>query len=437
MESFQAYFHRKHEEARLLASFLVPAPTMPRPHSVEAVIEQKFRLAAALKAERALAAWSRSETSWAGASVDRIGPYNLRSSYQRADLTVAGPAIYGPPRQVGFNEVSTIYAASGMSSLSTLLLALGRTLPGARLTVPAGTYSETLEVITHFGAGLHLDERVSAINRLPDRTTPRQEPRILLIDSSVSAHALFPSEGGCGDYDFILFDTTCLWPGSGRIRQVLRWVACIGSPVVLVRSHSKLDSLGIEYGRLGSAVLLAPAQADLARVALLEQLEEEIKRAVRLFGAAPVPAHFPPFAGHPCYAVLSAVRIARMIANGRRMVHNLIRQGVPILIYGHGLYGVLQAHRSWDLEDAKQVASHLVEDLRAAVHPVRYSGSFGFDFVALDGFPNPAGSGASRPHGVRLAFADIPTQVADELSDRIARWWRANILSQPSRRRVA
>ena len=68
MESFQAYFHRKHEEARLLASFLVPAPTMPRPHSVEAVIEQKFRLAAALKAERALAAWSRSETSWAGAS---------------------------------------------------------------------------------------------------------------------------------------------------------------------------------------------------------------------------------------------------------------------------------------------------------------------------------------------------------------------------------
>src|SRR3954454_4994771 len=83
-------------------------------------------------------------------------------------------------------------------------------------------------------------------------------------------------------------------------------------------------------------------------------------------------------------------------------------------------------------------AKPAVQSNRAtSVHPVRYSGSFGFDFVALDGFPNPAGSGASRPHGVRLAFADIPTPVADELSDRIARWWRANILSQPSRRRVA
>ena len=34
-----------------------------------------------------------------------------------------------------------------MSSISTLLLALGRLVPGARLIAPAGAYGETVEVV--------------------------------------------------------------------------------------------------------------------------------------------------------------------------------------------------------------------------------------------------------------------------------------------------
>ena len=73
----------------------------------------------------------------------QIGPYDLYSSYQRADLTVAGPPIYSRFDCAGYREVSTTYAASGMSSISTLLLALGRLLPGACLIAPASAYSET------------------------------------------------------------------------------------------------------------------------------------------------------------------------------------------------------------------------------------------------------------------------------------------------------
>jgi len=421
-ESLEAYFQRKQEELLFLTGFLARPPGLPEPRSIEAVTEHKFRLAAALKAERALADWRRTETSWADDGRPyHIGFYDLQSSYRRADLTLDGPPIYGALADTGWREISTTYAGSGMSSISTLLAALGRVLPGARLVAPAGAYGETLEAVAHYGGSLRLDEP-----RPGDRPlgpAPRAEPCVVLVDSCVPARLVPPArDGRC---DLVLFDTTCLSAGSARIRRVLSWAGSMETPVALLRSHAKLDSLGIEYGRLGSTVLLAPAWTDRTRFAWLKRLDEEIKRAVRLFGVAPVPASLPPFAGHGRFALLNAKRIARIIANGRRIMRCLIRRGVPVTCYQHGLYGVLRAPDAWSLERAKRVAGVLANELRQAALPVRHAGSFGFDFFAMDGFPDLA----LDRHGVRLAFSDVPGAVADDVSDRIARWWTAHVLT--------
>jgi len=266
MESLEAYFQRKREELHFLASLLARPPALPEPQSIDAVVELKFRLGAALKAERALTDWCRTETNWTAEGQSyQIGPYDLYSSYQRADLTVAGPPIYRRLDHTGYREVSTIYAASGMSSISTLLLALGRLLRGARLIAPAGAYSETLEAVVHYGGGLRLDQAPPALAPPPTVAASNKEPRILLIDFSAPRRLVPPRRDE--RYDLIVFDTTCLSAGSARARRVLRWAAFVDTPIVLVRSHTKLDSLGLEYGRLGSAVLLAPAQTDRTRFA--------------------------------------------------------------------------------------------------------------------------------------------------------------------------
>jgi hypothetical protein len=119
------------------------------------------------------------------------------------------------------------------------------------------------------------------------------------------------------------------------------------------------------------------------------------------------------------------------------MMRHLIRSGVPVTSYQHGLYGVLRSPDPWSLERAKDVAGRLAADLRKAALPVRHAGSFGFDFFVMDGFPDPASDGAPDRHGVRLAFSDVPGPVADEVSDRIARWWRAHIERLHPGRRAA
>jgi hypothetical protein len=58
------YVDRKHEELTLLDGFGTPL-ALRHPVSVVEVIERKFHIAAALKAEHALHAWTRTETGWA------------------------------------------------------------------------------------------------------------------------------------------------------------------------------------------------------------------------------------------------------------------------------------------------------------------------------------------------------------------------------------
>ena len=319
-----------------------------------------------------------------------------------------------------------------MSAVSAVLSAIGRVRPGARVAAPAGAYGETLEAIAARGIGIE-PELVPADCSFAVGATGR--PRVLLVDSFAPGGFAAPDlRNRC---DLVLFDTSCLWSGSGRIRRVLYSAGLTAVPIALVRSHTKLDSLGIEYGRLGSVVLHAPLWTDPKRHAWLEGLDQEIKRAIRLSGTAPVPLHFPPFAGHPRHAELSAKRIARIIANGRNITRRLIGHGIPVASCRHGLYGVLRAPDLWAREDAMSVAGRLVDGLCRAALPVRHAGSFGFDFFAMDVFPDGAGEHAPEKHGVRLAFSDVPGPVALEVSDQIAAWWTANVLPGHAGRRAA
>ena len=145
LETAASYLDRKHREIGLIDACLATPLKLDALASAEAVIERKFKVARALRAQRSLESWAITETARPEAQRWRSGAYRFSYEYQRADLHVRGPAIYD------------------------------------------GT-------------------------------------------------------------DVVVFDTTCFWQDSARIRIVIDWALRAGLPMALVRSHAKLDSLGSNMG---------------------------------------------------------------------------------------------------------------------------------------------------------------------------------------------
>jgi hypothetical protein len=419
MESTQMYLDRKYEELVLLRSFLSAPSKMRYPKSVAEVIEQKFHFSAALKAEHALRDWAQTETAWTRSAWPRSGPFEFRYDYQRADLEVRGPSFYALDKTV---PAEIIYTSSGMAAISALLMATALVLSEAEILLLPHTYVETIELIDSHAR--HLKPVTLAKSPAEIISRGSRRPRILLLDSCTLAAAFDATlECASASVDLVIFDTTCFSSGSGRIARVLRWARRAALPLVLVRSHTKLDSLGVEYGRLGSALFVGSRdESDRTEQKFLQSLSFEMRKAVRLFGCAALPAHFPPYVGAPAYRTLTDRRVAAMLRNNRRTARlfSTMLAGLSAeLHYAHGLYVTLACSRRLDENKVREVTAELCAGLDRTGLPLRHAGSFGFDFGAAEW-----GRDRSRDrYVVRIAVPDLPTALWDEYSRAIATWW--------------
>ncbi|KYK45148.1 hypothetical protein A1D31_10970 [Bradyrhizobium liaoningense] len=422
METIRAYLERKHEELRLLNDCLRSRFDLACPRSVDEVVRSKFQITAALRAEHELQEWKATETAWSHTADPVSGPFAFSYDYQRADLTVRGPSFY----ELDWGCTSTaVYTASGMAAISAVLLASAQIVEKADVLVLPGSYGETLELIQGFVPHLRLE-----VLKLPlgDAFVPANSPRILLLDSCSFAGA-FEAALRCdgSGLDLLVFDTTCFAGRSGRIRRVLRWARRYGIPQVLVRSHNKLDSLGAEYGRLGSAVFVQGNEHQQQRAGGVEwaRLASETRSAVRLLGGAALPAHFPPFAGSAAYWALTKRRVAAILRNGRSTARYFAAK-LPALSaelhFTHGLYVTLLGKRVLDEAEARQAAEKMSSELRGEGFPIRHAGSFGFDFAATEWFHDAT----TDQYSVRVAVPDLPTELWNDLAAAIARWWMAH-----------
>jgi hypothetical protein len=421
METVEAYLARKREELELLNSFLSDPLTIRSPKSVAEVIEQKFHLAAALKAEHVLHDWALTETAWRHSSRPRSGPFEFKYDYQRADLEVKGPSFYALENQLGSE---TVYTSSGMAAIAALLMATAPVLSEADVVTMPNSYGETTEFIDAHARHLRRVELGTSLAEIANFRGSGS--RILLLDSCASAGA-FEAILKCARprLDLIVFDTTCFSSGSGRISRALSWARSAAIQIVLLRSHTKLDSLGVEYGRLGSAVFAHCPHVNGAKQQFLHAPQTETRNAVRLFGGAALPAHFPPYVGAPAYRSLTNERVAAMLRNNRRTMRYFSSALAGLcaeLHFAHGLYVTLAPAGTLDENKARDVVAELCADLGRRGLPLRHAGSFGFDFGAAEWSMDRI----RDRYVVRIAVADLPTSLWDEVIAAVAVWWKAH-----------
>ncbi len=405
------YLVRKRNEIALLDSCLEQPLALRDPHSVQEAIDAKLKLAAALRAQTSLHSWAITETARPEFASWKTGAFELAFGYQRADLEVRGPPIYPVLESLARGyAVETIYTTSGMSAISVLIHALLHVHGHLDVHAHRGGYGETRELLERFRDRVRFAPMTRRRN-LP----PPVGARIVYLDS-VATHMPHLDEPLARDTALIVCDTTCWGQASSRLARVVRWARRHDVPLALVRSHAKLDCLGIEYGRLGSIVFSWRRAG-----ASLRDLVHAARDSVRLLGAAPIPAHLPPFAGTDAFRSVSAQRTAAIIKATRRLRDALRRSPLRsgLCVYPHGLYLTIAPASELRVKDVKRAVDALSDALAAQGLPVRHAGSFGFDFVALEWFADPV----TRRNVIRVAPGDLPPSVIDRVAEGIVRWF--------------
>jgi hypothetical protein len=147
-----------------------------------------------------------------------------------------------------------------------------------------------------------------------------------------------------------------------------------------------------------------------------------MRNAVRLFGGAALPAHFPPYVGTEAWRELTDKRVAAILRNSRRTARHFasaLATSSAELHYAHGLYVTLAPKRMLDEKETKQLAVALCHALSKAGLPLRHAGSFGFDFGAAEWFRDTT----RDRYVVRIAVPDLPTPLWDKVAEAVAQWW--------------
>jgi len=389
LESRSDYLLRKNAEIALLNGMLDQPLSSPPATSIDELLRGKLALRARQMCELLQRHPDLAETCFDAQPERRFGNYALSYLYQRFELIVDGAPIHSQP------DLSLIrherYFSSGMGALSAVLLALNELWPKASLHMLQDSYFETLELLRR--PGVHFDLRCEATPRalLGALRRGRQSgaPRIALLDSICAEDpTAILAEAQPGVLDLLLADSTCYEANSPRILSLVRGAWRLKVPVVLLRSHQKLDYLGVEYGRLGSAVFLTSPLVPRAGQVLVRNLRRRSARLSRLLGNTALPMHLPPCAGDPSFTACNHERLALMercnLAGGRRMQRALAPAAIPVRIHHHGRFFTVEPFpRSLGRAACERKLRQLADQASDQGLALRAAASFGFDFAAL------------------------------------------------------
>jgi hypothetical protein len=281
-----------------------------------------------------------------------------------------------------------------MAAFAASLLAVQGLWPGCSFEARADGYPETREL----NELLRADEHSGGA-------------RIVIIDSTVDTP--LTARTRLKDAAVGIFDTSCFAASSSRIRAITTVARDLDVPLILIRSHTKLDCLGLDYGRLGSVVVTKGGPHTALNCLVAD--------FIRLTGAAALPMHFPPFASGETYRALSRARSAWTIRCTRLIETHLRRLVVlDVRSFAHGLYIVFYPSLYTRKEEASEAAAGLIERLVENEIPARHAGSFGFDFFGCDWFEDPQ----SGRIGLRLSVGDLPLCLIERAIGTIETWLR-------------
>ncbi len=234
----------------------------------------------------------------------------------------------------------------------------------------------------------------------------------LFIDSGLKDLSWI-DEAQVRSHDLVIFDTTCFSASDPEFSRILKLLKRFDRTTFLTRSHLKLDSMGVEYGGLGSIFIMNPNASQIKLSNEIGGSEAKLERLIRklasIVGVHAEPREVYPFLNEPNFVTLNHQRIVVLKYNMTRVEEAitaaLAHHGLPEVVsrYGHRLYCKVQLSRDF----GEQLKASFTKIQKALGRDIHYCDSFGYDFLGLSFFTSADGI-----HFLRITSFD--TDMSDD-----------------------
>lgn len=234
--------------------------------------------------------------------------------------------------------------------------------------------------------------------------------KALYVDSIASEFSFNIARDILNQYDYIIIDTTC-YLSNKYISIINRVVKELNKPCILVRSHTKLDMAGTEYSHLGSVTFLYNQSTDTDK---LEKIIEDCRHIIGVIGACLPPEKFPQFMIDKQFVELNEKRLTRIEDNAEYVISLFNKHGIELKLPNHKQF-CLYNFSNKDLELATmkdKIIKFCKENNDIGVY---HAVSFGFDFIALDGYENFN----DKQFKIRISICDFPKDLIERISYKI------------------
>lgn len=395
--------------------------------SVEEIVQEKMRIKSKMLSNFFDKNWKMSESNWLEREnycldSDFIGSSDMQLSYnyQRFDLKMEGSAnncqSYDstslPP-----HRSKVLFVSSGMSSISVMFSALHKTLYKQRssLVISQDSYFETIKYVERYCPGI---SRISLDNNILLRNN------VLYLDSiSVRNHFFYLRSHDFSELMLVLIDSTCYENDSVMIKKIL--CKCIRENVVciMLRSHIKLDCLGLEYARLGSITFIIPPLLTRIKIDVCKSLIIQTSDLIAKTGTIFSPHAIFPLNNSEEFKILNKERVNLIRKNNCYAAKQVLLKSdakFNIQRYHHGLFFTIETNTQSPSELSKQVNAYR-ERLNLRGIYAKIAPSFGFDFISLTNYIDMM---SKRPV-IRVATSDYCRDDINIFVDITIEWMKS------------
>lgn len=313
--------------------------------------------------------------------VSAIDNATFTYNYQRYDSTLEYKDFEKNFYNIDKINSKTIFTNCGMSSIFAVLFSLFN----------SGKYNIIYEKDTYF-------ETQKIIKELK----LNKGKKVFYLDTISNNFSLNPNLKN----KIIIIDTTCYH--SHSFKKMICQLLKNNNFLILVRSHVKLDMLGMEYSYLGSIVFCVPEKINNRKFKCYKKIIQNTMNCCGNIGLLANQDNIFPLLCNSELVELNKERITR-IKNNNRYFYNCNKKLKNLFLHSHELFltVILEEYKVGDIIN---MIKKYAEDSNGLFY---YSASFGFDYIAMDTYFDLN----TNKNTIRISIGDVDKETLDKFID--------------------